>query len=80
MSHLLRTAFLSNVQHCFVPRRSCLTNLLLAEQWITKTMDAHESLDVVFPNFSKAFDSVNHRLLCVYLRAYGVHIKVAEWI
>ncbi len=43
-------------------------------------MDAHESVDVVFLDFSKAFDSVNHRLLCVKLRAYGVHVEVVEWI
>ncbi len=54
MNHLLRTAVLSDAQHGFVPRRSCLTNLLLTEQWITQKMDAHESVDVVFLDFSKA--------------------------
>ncbi len=79
MSHLLRTAVLADAQHDFVPRRSCLTNLLLTEQWITQLMDAHESVNEVFLDFSKAFDSVNHRLLCVKLRAYGVHVQVVEW-
>ncbi len=43
-------------------------------------MNAHESVDIVFLDFSKAFDSANHRLLCVKLRAYGVHVRVVEWI
>ncbi len=43
-------------------------------------MDAHESVGVVFLDFSKAFDSVKYRLLCVKLRAYGVNVKVAKWI
>ncbi len=43
-------------------------------------MDAHESVGEVFLDFSKQFDAVNHRLLCVKLRAYGVHVKVVEWI
>ncbi len=41
-------------------------------------MDAHESVDVVFLNFPKAFDSASYRLLCVKLRACGVHVKVVE--
>ncbi len=57
LSHLLRAAVLSDAQRAFVPRRSCLTNLLLREQM----MDVHESMDVVFLEFSKAFDSDNHR-------------------
>ncbi len=32
MSHLLRTVVLSDAQHGLVPKRSCLTNLLLPEQ------------------------------------------------
>ncbi len=79
MSHLLRTAILADAQHGFVPRRSCLTNLLLTEQGITQIMDAHESVDAVFLDFSKAFHSVNRRLRCVKLRAYGVRrLEVCE--
>ncbi len=37
-------------------------------------------MDKVFLKFSKAFDSVNHRLFCVVLRAFGVHVQVVEWI
>ncbi len=43
-------------------------------------MNAHESVDVVFLNFSKAFDFVNNSLLCVKSRADSVHIIVVEWI
>ncbi len=80
MGDLLRTAVLADAQHGFIPRRSGLTHLLLTEQWITQIMYAHESVDVVLLGYSKAFDSDNHRLLCVKLRAYGVHVKVVEWI
>ncbi len=47
MNHLLRTAVLAYAQHG-------LTYFLLTEQ----LGDAHESVVVVFLDFSKAFDSV----------------------
>ena len=57
-------AVLSDKQHGFVSSRSCLSNLL-------ETMDAVNDLlaeggcaDILYFDFSKAFDSVpNHRLL-----------------
>ncbi len=61
MSHLLRTAVLSDAQHGFIPKRSCLTNLHLSEQWVTQFMDAREPVDFVFLDFARAFDSVNLR-------------------
>ncbi len=61
MNHLLRTAVLSDAQHGFVPKCSCLTKLLLTYQWVPQSMDARGSVDVVFLAFVRAFDSVNHR-------------------
>ncbi len=63
MSRLLRTAVLSDAQHIFVPNRSCLNNLLLPEQWVTQFMDAREPVDVLFFDFARDCDSVNHRHL-----------------
>ncbi len=64
LNHLQHTAALSGAQHGFVPRRSCLTNLLIAEEQVTKLMDAGEGVDLVYLDFAKAFDSVNHRIVC----------------
>ncbi len=55
MNHLLRTAVLSYAQHDFVPKRSCLTNLLVTEQWVTKFMDTREPVDVAFLDYARAF-------------------------
>ncbi len=65
MSHLFWTAFLANAHHGIVSRRSSLATLLLTEQGIAQLMNAHESEDVVFRNFSKVCNFVNYRLLCV---------------
>ncbi len=44
-----------------MPRRSCLTNLIVAEELITGMTDQGEPVDVVILDLSKAFDSVCHR-------------------
>ncbi len=51
---LLKTAsLLSDAQHDFVPRRSCLTHLIIAEELVTGVIDQGEPVDVVYLDFSK---------------------------
>ncbi len=53
----LKTAsILNDAQHGFMPKRSCLTNLIVAEEIITGVTDQGEPVNVVYLNFSKAFD------------------------
>ena len=80
LAFLQHTKAISPAQHGFVPRRSCLTNLLVAEQVITKILDSRQAADVVFIDFSKAFDSVNHRLLKAKLISVGINPNLVTWI
>ncbi len=43
---------ISTHQHGFMPRRSCLTNLIVAEELITGITDQGEPVDVVYLDFS----------------------------
>ncbi len=80
MEHLQRTASLSTAQHGFVPNISCLTNLLLTEEWLTRIIDGADVADLMFVDFSKAFDSVNHHFLLHKLVAYGIDAGLIRWI
>ncbi len=42
-------------------------------------MDSGEGVDLVYLDFAKAFDSVNQRMLCDQMLAYGVHQSIVDW-
>lgn len=54
---------LSPLQHGFVRGRSTATNLMCLTQSIAETLDNSGQVDVIYTDFSKAFDSINHELL-----------------
>ncbi len=63
-----------------MPRRSFLTNLIVAEELITGMTDQGERVDVVYLDFSSAFDPVCHRPLVKKMVAIGIHLKITRWV
>ncbi len=45
----------------------------------SRVMDADEGVDLIFLDFEKAFDSVNHRMLCDRVLSYSIHQSVVDW-
>ncbi len=62
------------------PKRSTLTNLLVAEEFIIKWLDEGSAVDLIYLDFSKAFNSVNHRLILDKLRGYSIAPIVKSWV
>ena len=56
MHHLVRQNLLNSSQHGFLANKSCLTNLLEFMEFVTDTYDDGSSLDLIYLDFSKAFD------------------------
>ena len=71
---------LSNSQHGFRSKRSCLTNLLEFTEQVLEHMDNRESVDVLYFDLQKAFDKVPHRSLLHKLHKIGIRGNILKWI
>ena len=78
VTYMQRINLLSQYQHGFVPLRNCVTNLLL-EQW-TKMIDDGLPIDIIYTDFSKAFDRVPHQRLLRKIRNMGIIGMTRGWI
>jgi len=50
-------------QHGFMKGRSCLTSLISCYGQVTRLLDEGKAVDVIYLDFSKAFDTVPHSIL-----------------
>lgn len=59
-------------QHGFVEKRSCVTNLSCLSQYISEALDKQMQVDVVYLDFQKAFDQIDHYILLYRLEYFGL--------
>lgn len=74
----LKNSF-SSVQHGFLKGRSTVTNLILLNDFITAAMDNGEQVDVVYTDYSKAFDRIDHNILIARLNSMGIRGDLLRW-
>ena len=61
---------LSDRQHGFMPGRSCASNLLTMLNNAWNNIAARSQTDIIYTDYSSAFQSVNHKLLLHKLNNY----------
>ena len=80
MDHLDSHQILTEAQHGFRKKRSTVSQLIETVHVMLSTLEKQKERDVIFLDFSKAFDKVPHKRLLYKLRHYGIRGKLQQWI
>ena len=80
LSYLYSKKLISKQQHAFIKSHSTVTNLLeCTHDWAVSVHGGH-AVDVIYIDFSRAFDSVVHTKLIYKLSNFGISGDLLQWI
>ena len=80
VDYLEREGLFNINQHGFRKGRSCLSQLLEHHMSILEALADGLAVDVVYLDFAKAFDKVDHGVLLIKLRKLGLSGTLLSWI
>ena len=73
-------SYISPNQHGFMSGRSTITNLAVLTQELCVTIDNCSQMDVIYTDFSHAFDTLPHNTLLYKLSNFGLSCSLLELI
>ena len=80
MDHMEQNNLFSPYQHGFIPGKSCITQLLEILEEITDALDQGYDIDIIYVDYTKAFDKIQHNRLLKKLWGYGIRGKLHAWV
>ena len=72
--HLITTS-----QHGFLRNLLCITQLIQVLHSIAQCLDKNIQSDIIYLDFAKAFDSIDHQILLRKLKSYGGTGRLLDW-
>ncbi|CAI6361998.1 unnamed protein product [Macrosiphum euphorbiae] len=73
-------SILAEEQHGFHPRRSTTTCNLVFNNYVFDSFQQRTQVDVIYIDFQKSFDSVNHNVLIHILKESGFGEPLLSWL
>ena len=80
VKHLTNNNLICKNQHGFTKCKSCFTQLLAHIEHILENLLNNLDTDVIYLDYAKAFDKVDHQILLLKLHAYGIRGKILTWL
>ena len=80
VEHLDSQSLFNDGQHGFRKERSCLSQLLDHYHHILNILEDQNVAEVIYLDFAKAFDKVDHGILLMKLRTQGIGMPLLKWI
>ena len=80
VQHMTRNNLFCKDQHGFMEGRSCMTQFLSVMEAWTEILDKNLSIDTIYFDFQKVFDTVPHRRLLKKIESYGIKDSVLTWL
>ena len=77
--HINKNDLFTDKQFGFIAGRSTSLQLInVLEEW-TEAIDAGKTIDCLYMDYKKAFDTVPHKRLLKKLETYGIGLNIIEW-
>ena len=78
--HIAKNNIIISEQHGFRNRLSTITQLINTTTDWANTLNNKGQTDIIFLDFSKAFDKISHKFILFKLHYYGIRNHTLSWI